>query len=765
MKTEQPDNATTVTPAEDEELLKEIRDTYKEYCEEWKAIWEQADLSIQAVSIDGPWTKADRDARKDAKRPCHHFDLLTQNIDQVVGQARMNPVGIECTPMDGDADEKTAEIMEARIRAMDYEHDANSARLTGLENALRQSFGAWKVSTRFKQGSFEQEIITERFSDPRMVIIDPYCKKADWSDQKRSFERQSFTHDEFKKRFKNAKIQSFESDHIAKSEGLVDSKQVWVLIYWKVKEKPLKVFLLDDGSPEGLTVDENKLTENYPDWKVKKGKKGADDTLEFGDGVNAFPILKERTDSVSSVCSYMSNGVEILENNGHKETPWLGSTIPLIFVTGNEKWEDGKRVLDSLICKGIAPQQAYDHAVSAETEALGKIALSPWIGYEEAFDGNEDLWKTAHIIPRSHLPVKSSAESLPGVLLPLPQRTDAEPALQGINLSKSAHQQALQNAIGMASAERREVIAKDASGKALQEVKASIDVGTYHFFDNWHRGIVYEGKIKEELIPKVENTPRPVGLRDKEGNLKTVRLMEDTYKTKDNKERPYSFAKGRHTVTISTGPSHESQRHEAEATAETLLQTPEAAPIWPLAIKLRRLGPIGDQMYDILLATLPPEIQAAYNKDKEQSPETLQVMAQAKKALDEKDMQLQALTTELQEAKFKEAAKVEDNKAKLAIQDRKDAAESERSHEDNDTELAKVTEQTQTQKEIAELRAQVELLIAAHREEMERRKMEQADEHHRVDVAAGIHSQNRDIAAGMHSQEREIETRPEPKSD
>jgi hypothetical protein len=642
-----------VLSASHEELLKEIRETFAEYCDVWQPVWDQYDLDMAALSIEGPLDPEDRADRKKNNRPCIHIDLLTQNIDQVMGEARQNPRGIECTPADAEADDKTAEMTENRLRAIAYECNANDARLTALETTLRGGFGAWMVRTKYKRGTMEQEFDIERITDPKSVVVYPYCKKADWSDQRRSFKFSEYTHEEFRSKFgKKTQFKTFEAPDVGRSGRFITSKTVIVAEYWKIKEIPGKVYLLDDGSPEGITVTGKEL-------KSIGAKIGAK-SVEFpNQKLPTLPILKQREEAEERVCQYLTNGLEILD-----ETEWLGSTIPIIFITGNEKWEKSGRMLDSLIRKARDPQLLYDFACMNEAETLGRIPQAPYIGYKGQMVG--DQWKIANKVPLAFLEVELMVDGAPpNVVLPLPQRTEYEPPVQAINLSKTAAQQALQNTMGMTSAERRDRTAK--SGKALEQLESQKDVGTFHFFYGYNNGIVYENKILEELLPLIENTPRKVNLIDKQNQSSSVKLMQDTYKTKDGAERPYSFEKGRHTVTLSTGPSHESQRKEAEEFADVLAQQPDIFKVLgPLIIKLRRLGPVGDEMFDILKATLPPEVQAAYNKDKPQSPEVQQVLQQAKQQMDQMNQHAKQLEQKLIELEDAQKAKT----AELASKER-----------------------------------------------------------------------------------------------
>jgi hypothetical protein len=76
-------------------------------------------------------------------------------------------------------------------------------------------------------------------------------------------------------------------------------------------------------------------------------------------------------------------------------------------------------------------------------------------------------------------------------------------------------------------------------------------------------------------------------------------------------------------VTISVGPSFQSQREEASDFVDTLMQNLEALPIEPaakakllaLAIKLKDVGPLGDEMSEIIS---PPQTEAEMQQQLQQ---------------------------------------------------------------------------------------------------------------------------------------------------
>jgi hypothetical protein len=183
--------------------------------------------------------------------------------------------------------------------------------------------------------------------------------------------------------------------------------------------------------------------------------------------------------------------------------------------------------------------------------------------------------------------------------------------------------------------------------------------------DHYEAMLQQSGVVAEDLMDKVYDTPRTVPLRDAQGNTRSMRINDPT-------QQPGPTAlpsiAGDHAVTITTGPAYESQRQEATDFVDTMVQNigmiaqvagPKAASaIIAMGIKLKNIGPVGDEMYDIIMPPelvpnaqgqpgLPPQVQAMIqqlqqqNQQLQQAMQSKQAEAQAKGQIDLQKTQLQ----------------------------------------------------------------------------------------------------------------------------
>lgn len=140
---------------------------------------------------------------------------------------------------------------------------------------------------------------------------------------------------------------------------------------------------------------------------------------------------------------------------------------------------------------------------------------------------------------------------------------------------------------------------------------------------------------KAGLLTVIGNTSHPLD----EGGVYEVRDLEE-----EAQNNHLHTGKGEFDVTISTGPSYQSQREQASEFVDHLIANwqalaipqPIALKILALGVKLKSVGPIGDEIQDLLnppsdFSDMPPAAQAAITQLQGQ----LQALQQENMALHE----------------------------------------------------------------------------------------------------------------------------------
>jgi len=549
-----------------QELLKRIRQRYRYGMDKWRYNREEGQKNMRYVAGD-PWTDEDKQARKG--RPTLSADELNQYVNQVVNTARQNPRGIQIDPAGGDATEKLADYRENRIRAIEYACNASQVYVNGLQAATERNVGYWKVSREYvADDSDEQEILVLPVQNPDSVLIDPDFKELDGGDIRWAFELDRLPLEEFEREYPDAEIRSFAADDFGDDTSYwYDGKSILIASYWEVKTSTKKV-----------------------------GK-------------------AEREVAQRTVQQYVTNGVEILD-----KTKWLGSWIPIIAAMGQKVYKpvgnEMKRFYYSQIRRARGPQMMLAYGASQEAEVVGQLPRTPVIGYVGQFE-TDPGWKNLNNTPLAYIQADAVTDSTSGTVLPLPTRLNQGPDIAGYEAFNERWRRAIQSAMGQVSLPTAAQRQNEKSGVALDKIQTAQAVGSFHFTDNFDRAIENAGRQLDELITLVMDTPRQVTAKnpDDTHNLMHVAPGGKGAPTLDgitgqpvDPDDVFDPTKGDFDVTISTGPSFQSQRDTASAFADTLIGELGNLPITPqqkatllaLSIKLKDVGPIGDEIAKIV---------------------------------------------------------------------------------------------------------------------------------------------------------------------
>lgn len=656
-----PDDIAEVTPAKqtDDEIIAEIIENCSYMRDRWADIREQGRLNMKCLSVEGlfPQGLIDDRNKKENPRPLDHTDIISFANNRVVNQWRMNPRGVQVNQTGQGATAETATYREERLREIAYSSQAKSARLCAFQNIVDRGYGAWEVYLDYESPrSSKQKICIGRIPNPNSVLIDPDTTKADRSDAKMAAKLgRKLTVAQFKRKYPKARdIGSFPPSVLGLANQFVstDGKFVTPGEYWRVVPEEKRLLTLSDGTD--VLEDE------------------ADQVAIQAAGL---AVVSERKTEVSRVEHFITNGLDILSRD-----VWPGSTIPILFGVAREKYVDDELTVEALTAKGRVPQLHFDLVRSNEIEAINMTPKSKWVVSDEQIAGYETMWDNAHRDPSARLMVHE--RGMDGQPIAHPERTDYEPPIQGLEMAANSFLRDAQNTLGMTTIEKVEKVSK--SGVAQRELNEAQDIGTFHLTDNMIIMVEYEGRICNELLTKIEDSKRTVGLREPSGKYKTKEIvpMEG--------QHPYG-PDDSHDVTITTGPDYQSQREEAVDFLTEIVKNPDfpANPFSPMVIKGMEGGPMFDKMEKVAIAIQPPHVQAAYAEDdesggQEMSPVAIQTIEKLKGELTALNKHAETLETQviqLEEdikgakvkAESQERISAEDNATKIQIEEMKAA--------------------------------------------------------------------------------------------
>lgn len=701
----------------DEALLKEIRDRYTALTDLWRDLREERQKDIRYLCGD-VWSDEDKNARKEAGRPCINHDQLNQYVNQAVNSARQNRRGIKVEPRGNGANDKTAEFRQQLIRGIEYESKAQSIYLRAYQDMVEGSYGFARIGRKYSNNDlealdpsiFDQEITIGAILNPDSVLFGyDTCKMPDWSDARDCFVLDPMPKEDFLRQYPDAEIRDFESDHFEVARDWLQDNQVLVAEYWRIETDWIPVYLLRDGTVK---------------LEIAKGEK----------------YSRMRKVEKKTLVQYMTNGVEILDR---VEQP--GDTLAIVPFIGLARYLDEgggpKLKLFSLVRLARDPQMSLAYLASQEMEEAGLSPKTPYVGYTGQFESDWENWKVATKQPFAFLQIDPVTDSANGETLPLPQRQQFTPNFQAYEIAKDATARAIQAAMGISPLPTAAQRNNEKSGVALDRIASQEAIGSYHFIDGYDRALELAGRVIDAWIRPTYDTERDAALRKPDDTHRVARINTEAPQVDPETGQTYHYQvdqMGDHNLTVSTGPSYDSQRQDAAdfldqlvGNLETLpVAPPQAAKILALAIRMRELGPKGDEMAEIISPSTP-----------DQAAQLGQQLGQQQQQMQQAQEIIAKLQAELQQLKLERAGKVIDNEARISIERMKIEAD-----------VAKAEIATKAQ-QLSERMQYVEDLWQQLHGQAHEAAMQSADQAHERGMAAQQHQQATELAAQQQQQQ------------
>lgn len=717
----------------DDAILKELREQFTYGTEQWQDARDEGDIDMRCLCGD-VWDPEEREEREEAGRPCLSLDELTQYVNQLINDIRSSKRGIQVTPKGNGANDKTAEFRQGLMRQIEYESNAQqSAYIVMAENAFQRGYGFMRIKPEYVDDqSFDQRLRFEPIPDPNTVTIDPDIVRTDGKDMQWGFIRESRTTKQFAREFPYAKHLTF-TDELRKIAGRewISGDRVNISEYWRVEPDRRESLLLKPPPPSATDPQPKPLQ-------------------VFADELETMPsddqILKRRWVNVPRVRQYFTNGLELLrpKDQEHAYVEWPGRTIPIVTCFGKvmyvQEGGETKRKFLSLIRLARQPAMLYSYYATCEAELVGMTPKTPFIGYKGQFRGVESEWEKVNHEPLAYLEANPTSEGTGANILPLPIRAPYDPPIQQLEIGKEAARRAIQSAMGISPEPTAAQRDNEKSGIALSRINSQEQKGSFHFVDHYDESLTRGAEVVDELIEYYYDSARDVTVRNKKDDSQIVRVNDPTAK----EHIPTDV--GDHDVTLSTGPSFDSERDAASDFADSLVTNEQAfGLIGDLVVKLKNLGPIGDEIADRLT---PPQFRKTPGADGEQLPPQVQAM------LGQAKQETQKLQQDLAQAL--DEIKTERVKAQTAVNIKQMELDSKERTADKDRaariEIARITAAKQTADQIREqLEEAIALGVKQHHESAEATKQRA----HEVGQAVLEHHQDLEKSTQTHQQKLE----------
>jgi len=528
---------------------------------------------VKFARLAEQWPDAVKKQRIQEGRPVLVINKMPALIRSIVNESRQNKPAISVAPVDGGADEDTAEVIGGLIRSIERNSNASLAYDTAIDHAVTGGMGFFRISTDYAHpDSFEMEARIDRIPNPLMVHWDTSSTGFDASDWEYAFISDMIAKDEFKARYPDAALVPFEGDSREDaSDQWINDDDVRVAEYFLRTEKERKLFLVaipnGNGGFETKAIREKDMR-SHADSVLAAG--GVDTTGGSDDEIIAAAlqatgaeVRAERDAKYYEVSRRIISGSEVLE-----EDVWPGSTIPICPVWGDEVFLDGRRHFRSLIRDAKDPQLMFNLWRSATTELVASAPKAPWVGPQGFVPrGQEDKWASANTRTHAYLEFNPDAGPPSRTAFAGPPAGALQEALNAADDMK-AITGIYDSSVGARS--------NETSGRAILARERQGDISNFHFIDNLSRAIQYAGKCLVEIIPSVYSERESVRILGEDSKEKVAKLTTEAGGGKGL----YNLSIGKYDVTVDTGPSFATQRVEARETLiEIMRQVPDAAPV------------------------------------------------------------------------------------------------------------------------------------------------------------------------------------------
>jgi len=487
-----------------EELLQEIRDNL-DFAIAYEDVQRKAEKD-ELEFEDDMWGQMARDARGEQAddttgrtipaKPTISVNLLDQNIQQVVSEARQARLSLTVKPRNGLATKGTAEYLKGLVRTIQVESGSLEVRLWGLERAAKVGRGGWLIEALYaNDGDFDLELRENRILDYSTVYWDPYRQRADNSDADWCLVTDWISEKERKRRWKTKPLVQPEGgwtpddNWFAASQEKPDQKRCRIATYYKVMHQ---TFTLGYSPTFG-----NGWIGKAPEGSLLPVMPAAVAAALAGKAEGA---LTREVDH-KTVQIYVVDGTQVLE-----EHPWHGQYIPVIETIGKEYFIRGKRRFKGIIANAVELLRAINVIISSATELAGTMPRTPYVGAEGQFEGHEDEWDLAAV--KNYMRLEYKVVDIEGKPAPPPQRQQTELQVNGLLLLLRMMHEMFHAVTGSVAPQMRAVNPYDRSGKAIEALQRQGSAGTSNYLDNMATiAMLYEGKVLLDAIPHYYDKP------------------------------------------------------------------------------------------------------------------------------------------------------------------------------------------------------------------------------------------------------------------
>jgi hypothetical protein len=625
------------------------------------------------------WPVEIQNSRLLESRPYLTINKIDAYCRQIENQQRQQRPRMKAHGMNTESDEKVAEVVTGLLRHIENQSDADAAYDNAFSYAVRMGWGYFRVVHDYPNPkAMYQELYIKRIENPFMVYFDPNSTEPDGSDAEKCLITEVVSKEAFRKMYPGA-----DDGGGFNARGTGDSQSEWITKediriaeYFYTVRVRTKLLLLSDG------------TTCFADEKPSES-----DMLDAG-----IYVVSERETIKKQIKWAKVTGMQVLE-----QRDWAGRYIPIIPVYGQQLIVDSKRKKFGLTRMAKDPQRMYNFWSTALTESVALAPKAKYMLAEGQDEGHENEWNQANIKSMPVLRYKQTDSD--GRPAPVPVRIQPEPPPMGMVTALEGLNEDLKAVVGIY--DPSQLPNGMMSGKALNGMQNQADMTNFHYYDNLTRSIRQCGRVCLDLIPYVYSEERTLRIIGVDGKGELTPINTPTQGEDGVNKVLNDMTVGEYDIVMETGPGFATRRQESLETMLSLLPADPNLMAQAGDLIFRNMDFHGADIIADRLAAANPLAQI--DEKSEVPPQAQMMIKQGQATIQQLQQQIQQMTLDM-----KYGASVAQQKEQAATERKSMDVEAklEDARMRTDATAHDTVIESETKKEIEEMKAQLALILA-----------------------------------------------------
>lgn len=543
----------------EDELDKELNKYKSDMTKDYDALRDTriaANEDMRFIGVDGGMWEDFLNNTYSDDRVKLELDITSPYVMRYIGERNMNRANVVFTPDDVNTSPEDADLLNGIYRSDFKDNDGQMSQDTAIYETSVCGAGAFKISTRFvdeedPENENQETVWTPIINAYDHVMFDETATRADKADAKRVTVLTGHSPDSFKNQWPDAKPLSAYTPESSSTFSWFSREVVYVAERYEIN--------IENESVQVWQNVELSQIKAYPEKDME--------TVQPELEALGWEFVRKRTMKRRTVWKSIFNGAEFLEKPKRIPGKWL-PIIPMYGIrtyVGNvenyrglvRKLKDANRVLNTSISRMTEDSSVTGNSLPIFTRDQMKS--------KDVRDSWADKSDKAFMLVDPQL--DADGRSLPFAGVPTLPTNQVDPNTLGVvDIVSNFVQRETGNA-------PQDAIDPDASGKAIDALKAREDLNTQVITDNIHQSIKHSGKVWEAISADIYTRSQMKKVLGVDGSVKHEQLNKASLDPQTgNPITINDISKGRFSVDIELGPQYESQKAATIGSLERVIE-------------------------------------------------------------------------------------------------------------------------------------------------------------------------------------------------